>query len=189
VKRLILFCVVALSACATLQSYNALPERDKAFYNLLYVKQQNAAGFADLKSQQERDDFLGRLGYLQQYEALPQHVQNAIMENEIVEGAPEFTVYMAAGKPLKENRQVSMEGGDTRTLYYLRCAKDSGANADKFVSESGMCVARAAAILKSEFSPMPQGHQDRLLAEAINYMVTIRDGKVASVSIVTELPR
>lgn len=187
-KLAALFFILATSACMALQNYNALPARDKAFWNLLYVKDQNPAAFADLKSQQERDNYLSGLGYLQKYKELPQNVQDAIVENEIVEGAPEFTVYMAAGKPLKENRQVSMDAGDTRTFFYLRCAKNSGANAGKFVSEAGMCAAGVSSVFKSAFSPNPTA-RDPLLAEAINYMVTIKAGKVAAVSIVTELPR
>ena len=187
-KKILLLFILATSACASLQNYNALPARDKAFWSLLYVKDQNPSAFADLKTQQERDNYLSGLGYLQKYKELPQHVQDAIAENEIVEGAPEFTVYMAAGKPIKENRQVSMEGGDTRTLFYLRCAKDSGANSGKFVSEEGLCAARVSSVFKSALSPaVPR--RDPLLAEAINYMVKIKADKVASVEIVTEPPR
>ena len=181
--------VLTISGCATMQNYNALPPRDQAFYNLLYVSNQNVAQFAELKTQQERDAYLSGLGYLQKYNELPPHVQSAILEHEIVVGAPEFTLYMTAGRPIKENKQVSMEG-EARTLFYLRCSKDSGANAGMFVSESSVCVARMSSVFKTVLLSAPESSpRDPLLAEALNYMVTVKAGKIASVLIVTELPR
>jgi len=187
--KFLLVLVLTLSGCAMMQNYTALSPRDKAFYNLLYVNNQNAAQFAELKTQQERDAYLSGLGYLQKYNELPPHVQSAILEHEIVKGAPEFTLYMTAGRPIKENKQVSMEG-EARTLFYLRCSKDSGANAGKFVPESGVCAARMPSAFKTALLPAPGSPpRDPLLAEALNYMVSVKDGKIDSVLIVTELPR
>ncbi len=185
---LILAIAITMSACASLQNYNALSSRDKAFYNLLWVENQKHVDFAALTTQQERDEYLSKTGYLQKFQELPEHVQKAVVENEVVKGAPEFTVYMAAGRPIKENKQVSMEEGDTKILFYLRCAKDSGANAGKFVPNSGFCAAAVSSVFASTFSPAIN-RRDPLLAEAISYVIKVKDGKVVSVETVEELPR
>lgn len=187
-KKYILIFTLAITACVPLQNYNNLSARDKAFHNLLFVENQKPNNFSALKTQQERDEYLNQLGYLQKYKELPEHVQKAITENEIVKGAPEFTVYMAAGKPIKQSRQVSMEEDDTKILFYLKCAKDSGANAGKFVPEAGLCAAAMGSVFKSTFSPT-MSPRDPLLAEAISYIVKVKSDKVVSVEIVEELPR
>lgn len=187
-RKYLLFFVLLLSACTTLQNYNNLSIRDQAFYNLLYVENQNPNIFSSLKTQQERDEYLSKLGYLQKYSALPEHVQKAVLENEIVIGAPEFTVYMAAGMPIKQNRQVTMEKGDIKHLFYLKCADNAGANAGKFVPESGACPTTVSSALLSTVSPV-QSQRDPLFAEAMPYVVRIEGGKVVSVRVVEELPR
>jgi hypothetical protein len=186
-KKTVLLLSMTLISCATMQNYNSLTPRDKTFYNLLLVDNKNPNDFSALKTQQERDDYLAGVGYIQKYNALPEHVRKAILDNEIVQGAPEFTVYMAAGKPIKEQKQVSMEG-ERKILHYLRCAKESGANAGKFVSERGLCAASVSAAFKASLTPMPP-QRDPILAEAINYVVTIKSEVVDSVSFVSELPR
>ena len=186
-KSTLTLCLAMLFSCATLQNYNNLPERDKSFYNLLLAENRNPNEFSALKTQQERDAYLSAMGYLQKYNALPEHVRKAMLDNEIVQGAPEFTVYMTAGKPLKEQKQVSMEG-ESRILYYLRCAKDAGSNAGKFVSERGLCAASVSSVFKTSFSPA-QPQRDPIFAEAINYVVTVKSGLIASVTFVSEPPR
>lgn len=190
-KKYILFLLLGLlglPACATLQNYNKLSARDKAFYKLLSVENQNHNTFSALKSQQERDNYLKQKGYLQKYNALPLHVQKAVIEHEIVKGAPAFTVYMAAGKPIKQNKQVSMNEGETKTLFYIRCGMNAGANAGEFVPESGVCVAAMGSVFKSTVSPT-MNKRDPLLAETMSYVVKIKAEKIVSVDVVEDIPR
>lgn len=149
-------CVPMLSA--TMQSYNALPPRDQAFYNLLYVSNQNVAQFLELKTQQERDTYLSGLGYLQKYNELPPHIQSGILEHKISIGAPEFTLYMVVGsRPIRESKHMSI-AGEVKTLFYIQCFRGFRHSTARFLLPGTQCE-----------------------PSTFYSLIIVRDGKIASI--------
>lgn len=113
---------ILIPACASInsmQNYSSMSDTDKRLYDIYmpFMIPAQRLEYVNLKTSQEREDYVKRIGLYQKLHSFGPEVYEAILNRTVILNMPEEAVLFSMGPPTEQHRSISATGEMKQMSY------------------------------------------------------------------------